>query len=71
MKELLFEALSAYKKKNGCLPEDIVILENRKSVRTLKTTKSFFIEPSITLMKDFYGEKRPKITYILVTTCLN
>lgn len=33
MKELLLEALAVYRKKNGSLPLDIVIIENKKSPR--------------------------------------
>jgi hypothetical protein len=71
MKELLLEALTVYKKKNGCVPSDIVIMENKKSVRNEESSISFFIQPLIKMMEEYYELKRPKIIYVLLNKCLS
>lgn len=71
MKELLLEALVAYKKKYGFVPSDIIIIENKKSARSEESSISFFVQPLIKMMEEYYGLKRPKLIYLFIMKGLN
>lgn len=71
MRELLLEALNAYKRRNKFIPLEIVIVENMKSVRNEEQSLQFFIEPINTSFQELYGDKKPKLTYILMKKTLN